>query len=140
MAYDGLLDTNVVIHALRRDHRSDECREFLALVSTGERRVRLEVFIVHELLYVMRRVFKQKSRQELADSLIEIIAWPGVDCERQLLLTALERWKNTPGLEFPDALLVARAQMDSTRVFTTNVKDFLGAGVEIPNPLLDYTP
>ncbi len=128
MQIDGLIDTNVFIHALRGDGRSHECREFLKLLRTGERRVRLEPYVVHELTFVIGRVLKQMTREETAAYIHEVINWPGVESDRELLVGALDRWQR-PGIAFADALLATQAQLNNTVVFTVNTKHFADVGV-----------
>lgn len=128
MQSEGLIDTNVFIHALRGDGRSHECREFLKLLRVGERRVRLEPYVVHELTFVIGRVLKQMTREETVAYIREVIEWPGIECERELLVGALARWQR-PGIAFADALLATQAQLSDTVVFTVNTKHFADAGV-----------
>lgn len=139
MTSDGLLDTNVLVHFLLRDNRTEECREFLAPVQTGERRVRLEVYVVHELTFVLGRVRKQMTRPDIADYIRQVISWPGIDCDQELLTGTLERWKQ-PGVAFVDALLATQARLSEARIFTINAKDFRNIGVEVPEPLWNYPP
>lgn len=139
MASDGLLDTNVLVHFLLRDDRTEECRAFLRLVQSGERRVRLEVYVVHELTFVLSRVIKQMTRSDIVEFILQIISWPGIDCDRDLLAGTIDRWR-LPGISFVDALLATQARMSGDRVFTVNAKDFKDVGVEVPEPLWNYTP
>ncbi len=46
---EGLIDTNLFIHAHTTDSASDECREFLRALEAGTVRARLEPLILHEL-------------------------------------------------------------------------------------------
>ena len=140
MQTEGLIDTNVFIHALKRDQNSQECLEFLSLVRSGERRVRLELYVVHELTFVISRVLKQMTIPETADYIREVIEWPGIDCDRELLLGALARWQQRPGIAFVDAALATQAQLNDTIVFSINSKDFADVGVDAPRPLSSYTP
>lgn len=128
MQSEGFIDTNVFIHALRGDERSHECREFLKLLRTGDRRVRLEPYVVHELTFVIGRVLKQMTREEAAAYIREVIEWPGVESERELLIGALDSWQR-PGIAFADALLATQAQLNNTVVFTVNTKHFADVGV-----------
>jgi predicted nucleic acid-binding protein len=128
MQSEGLVDTNVFIHALRGDDRSHECREFLKLLRTGERRVRLEPYVVHELTFVIGRVLKHMTRDDAVAYIREVVDWPGIDCERELILGALIRWQR-PGIAFADALLATQALLSDTVVFTVNAKHFADVGV-----------
>jgi predicted nucleic acid-binding protein len=132
---DGLLDTNVVIHSLSDDVRSEECRRFLRAVELGHFRVRLESYVVHELTYSIPRLIKQMKRDEVALFLGNILEWPGIECDRDLLAAAFSRWRRNPALSFVDALLATTALQQDTKVFTKNVRDFADSGVETPDPL-----
>lgn len=55
---DGLLDTNVVVHAHTTDARSEECRRFLRALESGTVRARLEPLILHELSYALPHYVK----------------------------------------------------------------------------------
>lgn len=138
--FNGLIDTNVFIHALKRDQSSQECQEFLNRLQTGELRVRLELYVVHELTSVIGRVLKQMTTAETADYIRELIDWPGIDCDRELLLGTLARWQQRPGIAFVDAALATQAQLSDAIVFTINSKDYADVGVDAPRPLTSYNP
>lgn len=136
---DGLLDTNVLIHALMSDSHTDECEAFLSMIESGQRSARLETYIVHEMTYALSRQLNL-SKHEIVAILLRIIQWPGIECDRQLLSGSLVRWRDRPALSFIDALLATQASLSQTRVFTKNIKDFADAGIEVPQPLANYTP
>lgn len=136
---DGLLDTNVIIHSLRNDSHAEECRAFLASLEAGERRAQLEPYVVHEITYVLVRQLKF-SKHEVVSTLLRIVQWPGIECDRELLNRALLRWRDRAGLSFIDALLASQAVLSQTRVFTINVKDFDDIGVKVLKPLSNYSP
>jgi predicted nucleic acid-binding protein len=140
MVSDGLLDTNVLVHSILDDIPSEECRKFLAMVEAGERRVRLEVYVVHELTFVLGRVRRQMSRQEIVEFLYQVIEWPGIECDRELLIGTLDRWQQRKGIAFVDALLATQARLSNTRIFSKNVREFRDTGIEVPEPLWNYTP
>jgi len=135
---DGLLDTNVVIHSLMSDSHSEECRAFLASLEAGQRSARLEPYVVHEITYVMVRQLKL-SKSEIASILLRIVQWPGIECDKELLNRAILHWRDHAGPSFIDALLASQAVLSQTRVFTINVKDFDGMGIEVPKPLSNYS-
>lgn len=132
---EGLLDTNLFIHAHLDDTHSDECRRFLEALQRGERQARLEVLVVHELSYVFPRVVKQFDRHELARYLISVIEWPGVVCERATIAETLQRWSSTPGLSFIDAYLATVATTREVPIYTKNVRELIAQGVDVPVPL-----
>jgi predicted nucleic acid-binding protein len=132
---DGLLDTNVFIHAHTTDQWSEECRRFLARLAEGRLRARLEPLILHELSYALPRYVKQITRDELAAYLLMVLGWDGVQGEKDTMADAVERWWRTPGLAFADAYLAALATRQECPVYTKNVRELAGQGVAVPQPL-----
>ena len=132
---DGLIDTNVFMHALTRDEHSVECRAFLECLRQGTLRVHLEPYVVHELTYAMPRLEKGWTREKLAEFLLMVIRLPGIDCDRSLLEAAISRWVSSQRVSFVDALLWAAAQNAATAVYTINDKDFRSGSVVAPRPL-----
>ena len=132
---DGLLDTNVFIHAYTRDTMAQECRGFLVALEQGTVRARLEPVVLHELTYTLPRYMKQMTRDDVAVYLSMVLSWPGVLGEKDVLVDAVERWWRTPGLAFVDAYLAALAVQEGCPVYTKNVRDLVGQGVQVPDPL-----
>jgi predicted nucleic acid-binding protein len=90
---DGFVDTNVFIHAIATDAHSVECQRFLLLVERGEIRVSLEATVLHELSYMLKRFHKQMTRQDIADYLLLMLGWPGVQADKIVLIDAVGRWR-----------------------------------------------
>jgi predicted nucleic acid-binding protein len=132
---DGLVDTNVFIHAHATDPLSDECRRFLAALARGDIRARLEPLILHELSYALPRYAKQMRRDDVAAYLLMVLGWDGIQGEKDVLADAVERWRRTPGLSFADAYLAALATQQQCPVYTKNVRELSGQGVSVPEPL-----
>lgn len=132
---DGLLDTNLFIHAQTTDDLSEECRRFLSAVERGEIRATLEPVILHELSYALKRYRQQMTRGQIAEYLRTILLWPGVLGEKDLMLDAVERWEQQPSMGFADAYLAAIAGVRQCKVYTKNVRHFASQGVDVPNPL-----
>jgi predicted nucleic acid-binding protein len=137
---DGLLDTNVFLHAQTHDHWSEECRRFLAAVERGQVHARLEPMVLHELSYAMRHYLKQASREDTARYLLGILRWPGVEGDKEVLIEAVERWERTPGLGFVDAYLSVVASREGRPVYTKNIREFVGQGIHVPEPLPEPSP
>jgi len=131
----GLLDTNVFIHAHARDTASGECQRFLAALEAGAARAHLEPVILHELSYALPHYVKQMTRDEVADYLLMVLSWDGVEGEKGVMVDAVERWQRTPGLSFADAHLSALASERGCPVYSKNVRELTGQGTSIPNPL-----
>jgi predicted nucleic acid-binding protein len=131
----GRIDTNVFVHALKDDPQSEECRSFIRLLQNGHVRARLEPYVVHELSYILPRRLQDWNRRQLGAYLLNLIEWPGIECDRPLLQSVIVRWSTGPQISFVDAILWAEALRDGTPVYTKNNKDFVGGDVEVPNPL-----
>lgn len=132
---DGLLDTNVFVHAHANDAATDECRAFLAALEGGHIRARLEPIVLHGLSYTLPRVVKQMTRDDVVRYALMVLDWPGVTGDVDLMVAAVERWWQTPSIGFADAYLAALAERRNCPVYTKNVRDLRGQGAEVPDPL-----
>lgn len=131
----GLIDTNVFIHAYANDAHTSECRRFLVAVEQGRVEAHLEPMVLHELSYALPRYIKQITRDQLAAYMLMVLKWAGVRGERDLMADAVHRWHATRGLSFVDAFLAARASRDNGSVFTKNIQELRGQGMDVPDPL-----
>ncbi len=52
---EGLVDTNVFVHAFMNDDRTEECVAFLDGVRSGVTRAEIHPLVVHELTYTFVR-------------------------------------------------------------------------------------
>lgn len=131
----GSIDTNVFIHALSHDDCAEECLRFLEAVQEGRIAAHLEPVVVHELSYALPHYRKGMTRREVAEYLLAILAWEGIHAEKDLLISAVQRWRDHARLAFVDAYLAALAARDGSPVYTKNLGDFAALGVHAPNPL-----
>lgn len=134
---DGLVDTNLFIHAHAHDPFTDECRAFLAALESGRIRAYLEPIILHELSYALPHYIKQMTRSQVADYLLMVLAWDGIVGDKGAMVDAVERWRGTSGLAFADAYLAALATQRQCPVYSKNVRELQGQGVIVP-PTLPY--
>lgn len=132
---EGLLDTNVFLHAHANDAHSVECRRFLAALESGRVVVRLEPLILHELSYALPHYVKQMTKPEVADYLLMVLGWDGVTGDKDVMVDAVQRWRATPGLSLADAYLAALAVQRNCPVYTKNVRHVAGQGAVVPVPL-----
>jgi predicted nucleic acid-binding protein len=132
----GFLDTNVIIHALTNDGHSSECRRFLEEVEAGRIRVKVDPLVIHELTYALPRYRRQFTRADVAEIAQSILASAGVDGSTGGLQEAVSRWAETPGLGFVDAYLAVLALQNDCPVYTKNVREIIGQGVTVPDPLI----
>lgn len=134
---EGLLDTNVIVHALGNDDRTEECVRFLQRVRSGAISVVLHPLVVHEVTYVLQRLDRSWDRRAISRHLRHVLSWPGVAGETAILDRAILRWGAAPGVSFVDAHLGEMALIEDRPVYTINVRDFATFGVEAPSPLPD---
>jgi predicted nucleic acid-binding protein len=132
---DGLIDTNVFLHAQTTDAHSDECRRFLAALEQGTQQAWLEPLVLHELSYAFRHYVKQATKDDVASYMLTVLGWPGVRGDKDVMVDAVERWSMTPGLAFVDAYLAALAHRHGAVVYTMNVRELSSQGVSAPRPL-----
>jgi predicted nucleic acid-binding protein len=132
---DGLVDANVFVHAYAHDANTEECRNFLRALERGDRSTELTPLIVHELSYVLPRYLRQLTRSDVANYLLFVLSWPGVEADRPVLTEALERWRDAPGLSFVDAYVVTLALQRGLAVYTKNLGHFRAHGVQVPEPI-----
>jgi predicted nucleic acid-binding protein len=131
---DALIDTNVFIHAEANDEQTAECRALLDALKAGTQSAVLDPIVVHELTYAWPRYIRGASKQDIADYVLEILAMYGIVGDKELLQRVVRRWRATTA-GFVDRLLTERALSDNVPVYTKNVRDFQGEGVEVPDPL-----
>jgi predicted nucleic acid-binding protein len=131
----GLIDTNVLIHAQTNDRYAEECLQFLEAVASGRIRARLEPIVLHELAYALPHYRKDMKRTEVAEYLLAVLSWDGIVADKSLLVDVVERWRDTPGLAFVDAFLAALAGQEDCAVYSKNVTELAKQGVLVPNPL-----
>lgn len=132
---DGLLDTNVFIHAHTTDELSVECQRFLAAIERGDIEAYLEPLVLHELSYALPRYMRQMTRAQVAQYLGMVLSWPGVRGDKDVMLDAVERYDDTPRLAFVDAYLAALATRRQCPVYSKNVQELTSQGVNVPDPL-----
>jgi len=132
---EGFVDTNVFVHAQTHDQHSEECRHFLAAVERGDIQAVLEPIVLHELSYSLPRYVKQMTREDIATYLEVVIGWPGIIGDKDTMIDAVQRWRDTPGLAFTDAFLAAHAAAEERPVYTKNVRELRGQIVGVPEPL-----
>ena len=131
----GVVDTNVFVHAHANDPLTAECQAFLSALAAGAVQAHLDPLVVHEMTYVLPRLVREITRADIAAYLLVVLDWPGIQGPLAVLRDAVRRWGRTPGLGFVDAYLAALAALRSSPVYTKNVRDLVGQGVPVPDPL-----
>lgn len=100
----------------------------------------MEPLVLHELSYALRHYAKQMTRTDVAQYLLSVLSWPGVDGDKDVMVEAGQRWGGTPGLSFVDAYLATLAVHQRRPVFTKNVGELSAQGAEVPPSLPDGGP
>ena len=130
------LDSNILVHALRDPETLGvDCSRLLNALQAGAIRAYLDPVVLHELTYVLLRVFKSMSKADVASMLVGLVSWPGIDAEKEVLTGTLQLWADTPGLAFADALLATRARLSAGQIFSKNVNELRRVGATVPDPL-----
>ncbi len=131
----GLLDTNVVVHALGNDSNSEECRRFLAAAREGRVRVLIEPLVLHEITYVLTRRGPRLSAMEVAGYIQTLLNMKGAEGDVRSMSDALVLWQQSPSLGFVDCYLAAKARLMDVPVYTKNVRHLRRLGADAPDPL-----
>lgn len=134
---EGILDTNVFLHAHTSDDHARECQRLLTAVATGNQVAVLDPLVAHELSYALPRLRKQMTRADIADYLLQVLSWDGIRGETDLLTDTIRIWRAATGIGFVDAYLAARGRRESRPIYTKNRRHFEGRGVVLPDPLSD---
>jgi predicted nucleic acid-binding protein len=132
---DGLIDTNMFLHAQTHDAHSEECIRFLEAIKVGAIQAHLEPMVLHELSYALPHYRREMTRPQVARYLLSVLAWEGITGEKARLINAVERWRVTPGLAFVDAFLASMAKELDCAIYTKNVAELTQQGATVPNPL-----
>jgi hypothetical protein len=72
------------------------------------------------------------TRADVARYLLMVLGWDGIEGETEVMADAVHRWHSTPGLSFADAYLAALASEQRCPIFSKNVRELSGQGVDIP--------
>ena len=132
---EGLVDTNVFVHAFMNDDRTEECVAFLDGVRSGVTRAEIHPLVVHELTYTFVRYKIFPDRYAISEYIRSVLHCPGITTDVDALERALVRWGQGSGVAFVDAYLAEIALRDNRPVYTINVRDFAPYGVNTPSPL-----
>jgi hypothetical protein len=90
---------------------------------------------MHELSYALRHYLKQMTRGDVAQYLLTVLSWKGVQGDKDTMAQAVQRWAQTPGLSLVDAYLAELAIQRVCPVYTKNIRELVGQGASVPDPL-----
>ena len=118
-----LLDANIIVRFFEGDKafHYEQSVAIIRDISTGKTKALLLDLIIAEIIYVTRRIYK-REKSEIADVLKEIISMPFLYVENQpLLFNALEIYAST-NIDFADAMLCAKKQLEGYKVLSFDKK------------------
>ncbi len=122
---EGLLDTNVFLHAQAHDAHTEVCRRLLHAIAAGDRAAWIDPMVLHELTYVLPRYVKGMPRCAVSLYVRTVLSWPGIRMEDKPFWTSvLDTWDGDPQLNWTDAVLVERSRQTGGGIWTQNVRDF----------------
>jgi predicted nucleic acid-binding protein len=121
----GLLDTNIFVHSLfTRDPHAPRCQALLDAIERGEAEGWLDVGVVHELTYALRRAPGFTDRATIRAYIDRILAMPQILADdKDALISAIERWASE-GVGFIDAWLATLADRRGLPICSVNRQDF----------------
>ncbi len=118
MAVTSILDTNVLVHFILGDNKTQKNKaiEWFRQATIGERTITIKPAVVAEAVYVLESFYKQ-TREDIAGVMLPFLAMPVLTVEDREPL--LKLWKDyLAGLHFIDAYLAASARLDGAELLT----------------------
>ena len=119
MANKILLDTNVVIRFLTRDHEEyyHKSVEIFRDIESGKKEALLMDFIFAEIIYVLKRIYKY-SKNDIASVLKKLLLYKNLYTENKLItFEALEIYADK-NIDFADAMLCAKQKLEGFEIIS----------------------
>ena len=114
-----MVDTNVILRYLLADHPEHFVRasEFMTGLKSGNQTAYIPESVLAECVFVLLK-FYRVPRAEIAEKLLGILSFQGVECENHIVLQdALLRFAST-NLSIVDALVWTIAEKRDWQVFS----------------------
>jgi len=119
MANKVLLDTNILIRFLTRDHEEYYIKsvEIFNQIEAGKMDAMLLDFILAEIVYLLRRVYKVE-KEKISLLLKKILMYEHIYMDNQLIaFEALDIYANK-NIDFADAMLCAKKNLEGYEVIS----------------------
>jgi len=119
MANKILLDTNVIIRFLTRDHEEyyHKSVEIFRDIESGKIEALLMDFILAEVIYVLKRIYKY-SKSDIATVLKKLLLYKNLYTENKLItFEALEIYEDK-NIDFADAMLCAKQKLEGFEIIS----------------------
>jgi predicted nucleic acid-binding protein len=121
----GLLDANIFVHPLyAHDPHAPRCQALIDAIERGDAEGWIDVMVIHELTYALRRAPGFADRSSIQVYIDKILAMPQLLADdKDALIAATERWA-AAGVGFIDAWLATLADRRALPVCLVNGRDF----------------
>jgi len=119
MASKVLLDTNVIIRFLVRDHEEHwlQSVEIFRTIEEEKLEAMLMDFILAEVIYVLKRIYKYEKK-EIASTLKKLLLYKNLYTENKLItFEALEIYAEK-NIDFADAMLCAKKNLEGFEIIS----------------------
>ena len=117
MASKVLLDANVLIRFLTRDHEEHYLKsvEIFKKIESGEVEAMLMDFILAEVIYVLKRIYKHEKK-DISSTLKKLLLYKHLYTENKLVtFEALEIYADK-NIDFADSLLCAKQRLEGFEI------------------------
>ena len=117
MASKVLLDANVLIRFLTRDHEEHYLKsvEIFKEIESGKIEAMLMDFILAEVIYVLKRIYKYE-KSEISSTLKKLLLYKHLYTENKLVtFEALDIYSNK-NIDFADSLLCAKKKLEGFEI------------------------
>jgi predicted nucleic-acid-binding protein len=117
MASKILLDANVLIRFLTRDHEEHYLKsvEIFRSIESGKVEAMLMDFILAEVIYVLKRIYKYEKK-DISSALKKLLLYKHLYTENKLVtFEALEIYADK-NIDFADALLCAKQRLEGFEI------------------------
>ena len=117
MASKVLLDANVLIRFLTRDHEEHYLKsvEIFREIESGKVEAMLMDFILAEVIYVLKRIYKYE-KSEISSTLKKLLLYKHLYTENKLVtFEALDIYANK-NIDFADSLLCAKKKLEGFEI------------------------
>jgi len=117
MASKVLLDANVLIRFLTRDHEEHYLKsvEIFRDIESGKVEAMLMDFILAEVIYVLKRIYKYE-KSEISSTLKKLLLYKHLYTENKLVtFEALDIYANK-NIDFADSLLCAKKKLEGFEI------------------------
>jgi len=113
MANKVLLDTNVIIRFLTRDHEEHYLKsiEVFKSIESGQTEALLMDFILAEVVYVLKRIYKHE-KEDISSALKKLLLFKHLYTDNKIVtFEALEIYAKR-NIDFADAMLCAKKNIE----------------------------